>query len=161
MALEQWAYIGEIIAAAAVIASLIYLGVQVHQSNVLSRAQTSQSMIELARQEIMELQDPELWFAWTKDEITEGAKTKLNAQLLSSMRQREFEWLARREGIIDAQMYDSYSGVIPLILGTERTRRWWKVHGHEHSFAPGFVAHVDRLLEENGLTDFYDSLDRW
>jgi len=31
MTLEQWAYIGEILAALAVIASLVYLGIQVHQ----------------------------------------------------------------------------------------------------------------------------------
>ena len=40
MSLEQWAYIGEIVAAIAVVASLVYLGAQVHQSNILSRAQT-------------------------------------------------------------------------------------------------------------------------
>jgi hypothetical protein len=40
MTLEQYAYLAEIIAAIAVISSLVYLGVQVRQSNLLARAQT-------------------------------------------------------------------------------------------------------------------------
>jgi len=46
MTLEQWAHIGGLAALAAVIASLVYLGIQVRQSNALSRAQTSQIMIQ-------------------------------------------------------------------------------------------------------------------
>ena len=161
MTLEQWANMGEIVAAVAVIISLAYLGVQVRQSNVLSKAQTSQSMVQMAQQEILCLRQPELWFAFSSDEITEEDKVNLNAFLTASMRQREYEWLSRKEGIIDAEMYESYAGAIVIALGTERTRRWWKVNGHNHSFTPGFVEDVDSRLSQSPLSDFWTSLDQW
>ena len=55
MTLEHYAYMSEIIAAIAVVASLIYLGIQVHQSNVLAIAQARQSMIQLGQQEIFKI----------------------------------------------------------------------------------------------------------
>ena len=162
MNLEQWAYVAEMIAAVGVIASLVYLAKQVHQSNILSRAQTRQSMIELARDEIIkQVDDPAIWFAFTKADISQEDKAKLHMYLIASMRRCEFEWLAKNDEIIDGDMYESYAGVIPIILGTERTRRWWKVHGHEHSFAPGFVRDVDKRLAESPLTGFWESLDEW
>ncbi len=162
MTLEQWAYIGEIAAAAAVIASLLYLGIQVRQSNALSRAQTSQSMIQMARQEILSVvEPPEIWSAFTKDEISNQEKIKLNQWLISSMRQREYEWLANKSGVIDSAMYEAYTAVIPVILGTERTRGWWKFHRQTLQWAPGFLPFVDELLADSPLTDFFDSLDKW
>lgn len=77
MTLDPWAYLSDVLAAVAVVVSLIYLGRQVHQSNMLSRAQTSQNMIQLARHEIEKLEDPELWFAWTKENISVEAKFKI------------------------------------------------------------------------------------
>ncbi len=162
MTLEQWAYIGEIIAAVAVIASLVYLGIQVRQSNVLSRAQTRQSMIQMAQQEILAIaQDPTIWTAFTKEEITDEEKIKLHEWLIASMRQREYEWFARNDGVIDSAMFGAYSGVIPLLLGTERTRRWWAVHRQEHVFDAAFVSFVDGLLDSSPRSDYFYSLDKW
>ena len=80
-------------------------------------------MIELAQREIARIGDPQVWFAFTKDELTPEEKAKLNMHLVSSMRTREYEWLAMNEGTINAEMFEAYAGVIPMILGTERTRR--------------------------------------
>ena len=160
MTLEQWAYVGEIAAAIAVVASLIYLGVQVRQANVLSRAQTRQSMIEMARQEILSM-TPTMFAAFTSEQISEEDKINLHQWLIATMRQREYEWLSRAEGAIDHDMYDAYAGVIPMLLGTDRARSWWRYHGNEHSFAPGFVSFVDELLETVPYNGYFHSLDEW
>ncbi len=162
MTLEQWAYIGEIAAAAAVIASLLYLAIQVRQSNALSRAQTSQVMIQMARQEILSVgEPPEILTAFTKDEISAQEKIKLNQWLLSFIRGREYEWITYKNGVIDSAMFETYASVIPVILGTERTRGWWKIHGKTLQWSPGFLSFVDELLADSPLTDFFDSLDKW
>lgn len=62
---------------------------------------------------------------------------------------------------MDPRMYESYAGVIAFVLGTERTRRWWSVNGHSHTFDAGFVKFVDEVLEKSPLTDYFDSLDKW
>jgi hypothetical protein len=160
MTLEQWAYIGQIVAAAAVVASLIYLGMQVRQSNVLSRAQTRQSMIQMAREEILSV-TPEIFTAFTAQEVSEQDKITLHQWLTAMMRQREYEWLTRNDGVIDKQMFESYAGVIPMLLGPERARKWWAYHGNEHSFAPGFVAFVNARLERTPYNGYFHSLDKW
>jgi hypothetical protein len=160
MTLEQWAYIGQIVAAAAVVASLIYLGMQVRQSNVLSRAQTRQSMIQMGREEILSV-TPEVFTAFTAHEISAEDKVNLHQWLTAMMRQREYEWLTRNDGVIDKQMFESYAGVIPMLLGPERARKWWTYHGHEHSFAPGFVAFVNERLERTPYNGYFHSLDKW
>ncbi len=119
-------------------------------------------MIQLARDEILNcMHYPAVWFAFTKDEISPEEKAQLHSVLMASMRRCEFEWLSRQDGIIDAEMYESYAGAIPMILGTDRTRRWWKVYGHAHSFAPGFVSEVDKRLAEIPRSDYFESLDQW
>ena len=160
MTLEQWAYIGQIAAAAAVVASLIYLAIQVRQSNVLSRAQTRQSMIQMAREEILGV-TPEIYRAFIADEVSDEDKIRLHQWLMAMMRQREYEWLTRRDGIIDKEMVDAYAGVIPMLLGPDRARRWWECHGNEHAFAPGFVAFVNELLARIPYNGYLHSLNNW
>jgi len=160
MTLEQWSYIGEITAAATVVASLIYLGAQVRQSNVLSRAHTRQSMIQMAREEILSV-TPAIFSAFTAEEISAHDKINLHQWLVAMMRQREYEWLTRMDGVIDQEMFDAYAGVIPMLLGAERARSWWDYHGTEHAFAPGFVAFVNELLEQVPYNGYFHSLDKW
>jgi hypothetical protein len=160
MTLEHWAYIGQIAAAIAVVASLIYLAIQVRQSNAVSRAQTRQSMIQLAREEILSI-TPEVYMAFISEEVTDEDKIRLHQWLMAMMRQREYEWLSRRDGVIDQEMVDAYAAVIPMLLGPDRARRWWTYHGTEHAFAPGFVSFVNGLLERIPYNDYLHSLDKW
>jgi len=162
MTLEQWAYIGEIVAAAAVVASLIYLAIQVRQSNALVRAQTRQIMMQMGQQELHKVvDDPKIWSLWTKEQMTDDEKARMHSFLMANLRQREYEWLEKEEGVIDPKMFEAYAGITAIVLGTERTRRWWAVHGHSHAFDPGFVSFVDELLEKSELTDYFESLGRW
>jgi len=162
MSLEQWAYLGEIVASAAVVASLVYLAIQVRQSNRLAQAQTRQIMMQLVQQELYKVvDDPAIFSLWVKEPISTEEKSKLHAWLIANIRQREYEWLEYKNGTIDPGMFESYAGITAVILGTERTRRWWGVHGHSHSFHPGFVDFVDQLLEKSPLVDYFDSLDKW
>ena len=160
MTLEQWAYIGEIIAAVAVIASLVYLGIQVHQSNILSRSQTRQSIMQLVQKELYKLaDDPTILMLLTKADISIEEKIKLNAWISSNMRQREYEWFARNDGTIDENTFNTYKALIPTVLGTERSRRWWKLA--RPSFYPGFAAFVDDLLGESPKNDIVEFLKEW
>lgn len=162
MTLEHWAYIGQIIASVAVIASLVYLAIQVRQSNELARAQTRQTMMQMGQHELHKIvDDPAIFALWVKEPIATEEKAKLHAWLIANMRQREYEWLENKRGTMDPELFKSYAGITPMILGTARTRSWWGVHGHSHSFHPGFVEFVDSMLEQTPLTDYYDSLDKW
>lgn len=160
--LEQWADIGQIVSAVAVVASLIYLAAQIRQSNSLARAASRQVMMQMGQGELYKVvDDPQMWDLFTKPELSRYEKVRLHSMLLANIRQREYEWAEKQEGTIDPRIAESYAGILTFALGTERTRRWWDVYGHSHTFDPGFVRFVDQLLEKSPLTSYWDSLDDW
>ena len=163
MTLEQWASLGDIVAAAAVVASLIYLGVQVRHSNLLSRAQTRQSMMELTHEQLLvQVSDPAIWLGvFNEGQRSLEEKIRVNMWLTLFMRQREYEWFTRNEGIIDDKMFDAYAAVIAMILGTERNRRWWGIRRDIKEFDPEFMKYVDGILARSPLTDYPNAVKAW
>jgi hypothetical protein len=162
MTLEHAYYLSQIVAALAVIGSLLYLGRQVNQTNKQARAQTRQAMMALAQAEITQFQnDPSIFATFTKEEPSWEDKVKLSQWLSAAMRAREFEWFAHKNGTIDDDMFKAYSGMIPIILGTERTRRWWAFRKDLGEFDPAFSTFVDSLLARSPFTEFWSSIDKW
>ena len=159
MALEQWAHLAEITAALGVMVSLVYLAIQVRQSTTVARTQARQSWMQLAQTEIHKVMEyPSVFRAFTADTISFDDKIRLNEWLIASLRGREFEWFQNQDGIIDDDHFQAYASAIPIILGTDRTRRFW-AH-HRFQFHPGFVEFVDGLLADPPSSNFWD-LDAW
>ena len=162
MTLNEVSSLAEIAASLAVVFSLFYLAIQVRQSNVLSRAQTRQSMMQLGQDELfLEVAHPDLVTAFTKESISEEERVKLNAWLTAAMRAREYEWFAHRDGVVDTPMFQSYVGVIPILLGTERSRKWWDAHRDINEFDSEFVKFVDRVLEQPPVAGYWEAWNKW
>jgi hypothetical protein len=154
--------IGEIVGAIAVVITLLYLSKQIVHSNLSARAQTRAATMQMAQNELhLVVQDPSLCAAWTKPELSFEDRVKLNYWLVACLKQRESEWISHRDGIIDDETFQAYSGVTTVVLGTERTRRWWEVQKDHGAMDPGFVRFVDKMLESAPLTTFYDNIDKW
>lgn len=156
MTLNDLAAIGNIVAAIAVVVSLVYLSRQVRQANLIARSNVRQRMVEQTHEELYQLMnDPELRGAWRR-EVTLSAETqsKLAFFLAAAMRQREWEWFQYKDGVIDEDVYCAYHKVISFHLGAPRTRQWWSTVGRL-GFNPDFVADVDALLANSPLTDEY------
>lgn len=156
MTLSDLASIGNIVAAIAVVVSLIYLSRQVRQSNLLAKSAVRQRMVEQTHEELYQLMnDAELREAWRRSTSLSGEmQSKLSFFLAAAMRQREWEWFQYKDKIIDRDVYRAYHEVIAFHLGAPRTRKWWATVGRL-GFNPGFVAEVDELLENRPLTDDY------
>lgn len=163
MTLENWAYVSQIAGALAVVASLIYLALQVRHSNVLSRAQARQSMMELTQDQLLlQVSDPTIWLGvFSEEPRSLEEKIKVNMWLTLFMRQREYEWFTFGEGIMDSKMFHAYAGVIAVILGTERNRRWWDLRKEIREFDPAFMAYVDDILARNPLTNYAELVKQW
>jgi hypothetical protein len=80
--------------------------------------------------------------------------------LTAGLRQREFDWMQYKDGVIDEETYHAYSGVIPILLGTEATRRWWAGVGSS-GFSQEFIAEVSRILEDAPPNDFFRANLDW
>lgn len=156
MTLGDLASIGNIIAAIAVVISLIYLARQVQHSNLLARSHVRQRMVEQAHDELYILMNnPDLRESWLPEtKLSAEAQSKLAFFLAAAMRQREWEWYQYKDGLIDREVYCAYHEVIAFHLGASRTRNWWLTVGRL-GFNPEFVAEVDALLESRPFTYEY------
>jgi len=154
--------IGEIIGAAAVVATLGYLAIQMRQANLHAKSQVRQRMIEQTQDELyVAVNDPSIHELFVRDETLDpNEQVKLNAYLVSFMRQREWEWFQYEDGVIDKRAHESYYAVIPLLLGTERTRRWWERVG-KSGFDKGFVLEVNERLKSSGYQTYMNDIRTW
>ena len=154
--------IGETLAAIAVLATLAYLSLQVRQANLHARSQARQRMIEQTQSELTTVvNDPSLHELMIReDRLLPDEQVKLNAFLVSFMRQREWEWFQYNDGVIDKDVYESYRAVIAFLLGADKTRRWWERIG-KAGFDGEFVLRVDDLLDSSGATSYMQDVRSW
>ncbi len=160
MTLSDVASVGNIIAAIAVVMSLIYLSRQVRHANLLAKSQVRQRMVEQAHDELYVLMNnPDLRESWLRDaKLSAEAQSKLAFFLAAAMRQREWEWHQYKDGLIDRDVYVTYHEVIGFHLGAARTRNWWRTVGRL-GFNLEFVSEVDALLENRPLSyDYFEKI---
>lgn len=162
MSIDKLVAISELIAAIAVVISLLYLATQVRQSNKLARAQTRERMTNQASDEFYKgfIDEPSIFRSLYKLEpLTEEEWIRLSGWLLAAMRQREYEYFQMKDGNIEKEVWEAYRGVITIHLGSERTQKWWASWG-KVPFDPGFCSMVDELLTGQAKPDYFEGLQR-
>ncbi len=159
MNLQLLSTLAEIIGSIGVVISLIYLAQQIKLSNVFSHSNTRRDMLQSTVQELYTVvENPIIWEAFNKESLTKSEKYQLHAWIVANIRQREFEWFQMENGIIDISTFKSYTGIIGIILGTKRTRRWWSEY--KIYYDPKFIAYVDEYLEKQPLSDFHKNIEK-
>jgi len=152
--------VGEILGALAVVISLIYLSVQIKQSNNLSKSNTRRDMVRSDQSQLYKIIDfPDIYDSFYKEDITRAEKVRLHEWLVANMRNREFDWFQRKNGLIDVEVFESYRKITQIVLAPPRARRWWNVH--RASFDPDFATDVDELLTEKPAADHFGKFDDW
>ncbi len=148
----NWDAIGavaEIVGLVVVIASLIYVGKQIGQNNEMMRAESRNAIHEGHRQELFAVvQNPNLWRGFTNEDLDDDS-IRLNMWLTACLRSREHEWFQLQSGALDQTAWDSYSGVIPIVLASDRARAWWDAT--KPAFDDEFVKSVDETLDDEVL----------
>lgn len=159
MSISDLGSIANLLSAIAVLATLIYLSRQVRQANTLARSEARQRMFVQAQAELYQwMGDAKLRECFAKPtELTREEQGKMHYFLLAAMRARETEWFQYRDGAMAEEVYRAYHDVIGLHLGIARTRRWWSTVGRV-GFDPGFVAVVDRMLEDRPTTTYFEDI---
>jgi hypothetical protein len=158
MSIVELGAIGEFVAAIAVVITLIYLTVQIRQTNAQSRLQIRQTMFEHDHRELYRLiDDPDVWNCFFKEEpLSPDEKTKFTFYLTANMRLREWEWRQYQDGLISRDDLKAYDEVTLSHLGNVKARKWWEAIG-KPILNPGFVEHVHELLAETEPSDSYYS----
>jgi hypothetical protein len=162
MSIADLSALAEIIAAVAVVITLVYLARQIQQANGLARAQTRQRMVEQAQHEVYKgfVEEPSILRSLYKSEpLSETEWIQLSGWLLAAMRQREYEWFQMRDGNIDEGLWRAYRGIIPIHLGSSRIRNWWVTWGSA-PFDPSFCAMVAELLDSIPEGNYFEQFEK-
>ena len=158
--LEQIAYAAQIVGVIAVVATLIYLAIQVRQGTALLRSESRQAQLANDQTGVYKfVEHPDLGRIFSQTETPSFEdKTKLIFWMIGQMRAREFEWLQYKSGAMDKEAWESYRGVIFFVLGTERTRDLWPLCNPY--FNVDFVKMVAAMMEGIPPTDYWEKLQQ-
>jgi len=162
MELQTIANIAETIGAVVIVITLVYLTIQVRQSNALLRSQTRQSQLSNDQTSLMVAFDNIDLLQKLNSDAPLSAEEQMRLSIIFAidMRNREFEYFQFREGLLDEEAWKSFREIILMNHATRKGRRWWNEIGRE-IFDPGFAAGVDELLQGAKADNRTDRLSSW
>jgi hypothetical protein len=154
--------LGEFIGAIVIVATLIYLTLQVRQNTNALHAQTRQSLLSAGQTELFAMiENPDILLVMLKKEpLTAQEHIRLGFWLAGSMRSREFAWLQYQKGVIDEVQWHTEALAIQNLLLAPAGRGWWESIGRK-IFSAEFARFVDDLVRDqpttNELAEFWTS----
>ncbi len=141
MTLEQWAYVADIVGAVVIVASLVYVAMQVRQNTkaqfAASRQATLASDLELLSM-MVDYPEDALGLGATPDDV------RSTAFLVAYLRIREFAWYQYQSGILDQTTWESYLAPTAVFFDSELARRIWA--SNVIRLDAGFRAQIDNLI---------------
>ena len=145
--------VGELIGGLAVIATLIYLAVQIRQNTAMITAQTVQASVDATQRTLLFRAEHGALRAILRKARDDEELTRDEFEMLASYLQAAFmNFQARLQhnarGLFDESVNESYENILEDYLETPYVRRWWAfaraLYGDE------FRAHCDEIVEASG-----------
>jgi len=144
---EVAATIAEIVGAAGVIASLVYLAFQIRMSTKVSRAEITKDLYLASRTAIMDIASNET-LARISTDIRQFESVELmqrNMFYQSFFRLYELQYNLAHHGLLDQDIARSYSLIIQMWAKTIYFNDYWTKHRGE--FNEAFAVYVDEQVE--------------
>ena len=139
--------IGELIGGVAVIATLVYLSVQIRQSNAIERAETHRSFVRDWNHAVLEpLRNAEAANILRRGNANFGSLSEdEKIQLFGHYGQLFFLaqqlFLLGEEGKVETALVEQSEGVVLTVLGMPGASQWFDQA--KHAFVPIYVAHLE------------------
>lgn len=162
MKLEKLTSLIEALSSIAVVITLIVLIVEIRQNTEALNAQSRQSVLASAQNQLLLVVDhPDIFTSMSKPGLlTAEENAKLDAWLTASMRGREFAWLQYRNGLIDEKQWKTELVVTRFIMSAPRIRLWWTRLGRNKASIE-FAAFVDGLIKNAPTSDEWEKSTNW
>jgi hypothetical protein len=151
MSLEDLGNVGEFVAAVAVIASLVYLAVQIRQNTKALKASTHQSLIDSTLSyQALTLENPEvarIRLAGNRSfsELTEEDQYRFRAAMEMMFRLFENAFVQHGRGTLDDEGWHRYAEAVRYHFAhSPGVVEWWR--GRRIPFGPSFSAWVEEQL---------------
>ena len=149
MTLETIYYIGQTVAVIAILISLIFVGIQMRDSNRLARAQMHQEISDSFTNLVMTLprEHDRFYEAWFSPEaykkLDRSESETMNGTMLALWKHFENVYYQHKNGFVDGEYFQSTSRFVSIFIWREGVRFWWE--GRKAVFAPEFVSFVETL----------------
>ena len=146
MTLEQYAYLSQIVGVIVVVATLLYLSVQVRQGTKALYATSRQATMTAEIEFLMKSIDyPESTAGLGEDSLT-AEQVRFAAWLVSYLRIREFAWFQYQHGILDDTTWDSYMAPTAGVFASSLAKTLWD--SGVIKMDTDFMAYVDDLISD-------------
>jgi len=154
--------LGELIAAIATVATLVYLAAQVRQNTRALRSSTFQGISEQMANNVEPIVvHPEVAALLLKgtaglDGLTPEGRLRFQSILVMSFRRMEAVYVQAQLGSIDSDLTLGFERSMLSLLYSVGGAEWWSTA--KVTFTSSFSAHVDSWLAENDSPDAHPSL---
>ena len=161
--LQSLANLGEIIAAAAVVASLIYLAVQVRQSTRAQRTENyARALDRISAIQALLGQDGEMSRIISRgvrdtSKLTSLEKIRFTWCLYETFGALEFMFHTHQNDDLPAEVWGRWSRIVAWWMSYPGVQTWWK--NRPVQFTEGFTAFVEAISSDNP-TDL-EANERW
>ena len=147
--------IGEIIGAAAVVVSLIYLASQIRTQNREARAASVHQVMHEYSEAISSLHEPEMAEIWVRahedfDSLSPPQRLRFVIYMMVAMRTFEDAYFQWREGRLEDDVWHSLLAPLRDLKSTDAFARFWQLRRHQVRLE--FADYVDSL--ESGKYSF-------
>jgi hypothetical protein len=162
--LEDIFYISQIAASAAVVGSLIYVGLQVRYAERSQRGMMQAARADRTSTGSLTVAGSELARIWMKGGAGDADLTpvELNQWLMltrSAFLSGEDSILQYRAGLLSKETYDTYVAGVRFYMARPGFRAAWKMQRLQ--FGPEFRGFTDTILREVAVSPAADSLAEW
>lgn len=148
MTLEQAAYLSQVIAAIAVLGSLVFVGLQIRQNTRSQRVVAVDSLAAaIAAINVPAMQSPLLGEALSKalanwEYASREQRIVAHFFLFSFFKLSESAWYQRRADVLDEGQWVGWETLLRLYYHSEGVKNGWWCHRH-HAYSPQFQAYVE------------------
>ena len=152
--LDQWAAIAEVIGAAGVIASLVYLAIQIRQNTDMVAANTFQAISSTSSNLVTNMfQTPDLFDVLLRavnqaEQMSQRDLLILDLYLRALTRNFENYYYQHRKGFLDDEIWTGYRKALMELLHLDFGKDYWG--RNRHLFGKTYAEFIDRQLAEGG-----------
>ncbi len=159
MTLEQYYFIGELIATGALVISLVYVGIQVKLSTKATQAGTAQAYVDTMNGYVGLINSsPNLGNILHRaanglDNLKEGEVIQFSAfleQCVITMEAFYFEW---KQGLLLTEVWETYRRHMVALLAQPGQQEWWEIR--RSWFQEEFQKYVEELVEQESGTPMH------
>jgi len=144
--IEKLSAMAELVSSIAIVATLIYLSVQTQQNTNALLAVSRQALLEADMDLLNSAMDYPLDYSSVDStDRAPAEESRLQSQLIKTLRVREFAWFQRQTGILDEETWQSYLAPMANMFQSERAREYLDLYYGN----PEFKAYLIRWLEED------------